>query len=180
LRRPPGSMRSSQLLLAPWAVPCPILASCLACSRCTGCRTRNRDRTGLRRMRRSAPRRRRASGTSQPARQRRCHWDCSHCCEPVSNSHQIPRILEVAIREAAAKCGVSVAVIPGDVALQPAQPARAPKSETLWALPSVVVPPRDALERLAALLNSLIGWRLSRPGRAAADGCLECNDGPLA
>jgi pyruvate dehydrogenase (quinone) len=46
--------------------------------------------------------------------------ECSHCCELVSSPAQIPRSLEVAIREAAGRRGVSVIVIPGDVALQAA------------------------------------------------------------
>jgi pyruvate dehydrogenase (quinone) len=52
---------------------------------------------------------------------------CSHYCELVSTPAQMPRVLEIAIREALGKRGVSVVVIPGDVALQeargPAKPA---------------------------------------------------------
>src|SRR5271165_7348032 len=43
--------------------------------------------------------------------------ECSHYCELVSGANQMPRVLEVAIREAVSKRGVSVVVIPGDVAL---------------------------------------------------------------
>src|SRR5246500_1329451 len=46
--------------------------------------------------------------------------ECSHYCEFVSGGNQMPRTLEIAIREAVGKRGVSVIVIPGDVALQPA------------------------------------------------------------
>src|SRR5271165_2821865 len=53
--------------------------------------------------------------------------ECSHYCELVSGANQMPRVLEVAIREAVGKRGVSVVVIPGDVALRPAVPAPAPK-----------------------------------------------------
>src|SRR5689334_24835653 len=42
--------------------------------------------------------------------------ECSHYCELVSGANQMPRALEVAIREAVGKRGVSVVVIPGDVA----------------------------------------------------------------
>jgi pyruvate dehydrogenase (quinone) len=49
--------------------------------------------------------------------------ECSHYCELISGSDQMPRILEVAIREAVSKRGVSVVVIPGDVALLPASDA---------------------------------------------------------
>src|ERR1700721_2604823 len=49
--------------------------------------------------------------------------ECSHYCELVSTTHQMPRVLEIAIREAIGKRGVSVVVIPGDIALQPASAA---------------------------------------------------------
>jgi pyruvate dehydrogenase (quinone) len=45
--------------------------------------------------------------------------ECSHFCELVSGANQMPRALEVAIREAVGRRGVSVLVLPGDVALQP-------------------------------------------------------------
>src|SRR5213080_2486463 len=46
--------------------------------------------------------------------------ECSHYCELISSANQMPRVLEIAIREAVGKCGVSVIVIPGDVALRSA------------------------------------------------------------
>src|SRR5437899_4014429 len=54
--------------------------------------------------------------------------ECSHYCEFISVANQMPRVLEVAIREAVGKRGVSVVVIPGDVALQPASLAPSPKA----------------------------------------------------
>jgi pyruvate dehydrogenase (quinone) len=57
--------------------------------------------------------------------------ECSHYCELVSSANQMPRTLEVAIREAVGNRGVSVVVIPGDVALQPASSAPAPKVDGL-------------------------------------------------
>ena len=53
--------------------------------------------------------------------------ECSHYCELISGASQMPRILEVAIREALDKRGVSVVVIPGDVAPRPAAPATPPE-----------------------------------------------------
>src|SRR5438045_309972 len=44
--------------------------------------------------------------------------ECSHYCDLVSGANQMPRALAVAIREAVGKPGVSVVVIPGDVALK--------------------------------------------------------------
>jgi pyruvate dehydrogenase (quinone) len=78
--------------------------------------------------------------------------ECSHYCEFVSVASQMPRVLEVAIREAVGKRGVSVLVMPGDVALQEA--ANAPvKVDGLLPPPPVATPSRHELDRLAALLN---------------------------
>jgi pyruvate dehydrogenase (quinone) len=79
--------------------------------------------------------------------------ECSHYCELVSGANQMPRALEVAIREAVGKRGVSVVVIPGDVALQNAADAPAPKVEGLLPSAPVVTPTSRELDRLAALLN---------------------------
>ncbi|MBV8590507.1 MAG: hypothetical protein JO212_10695 [Acetobacteraceae bacterium] len=76
--------------------------------------------------------------------------ECSHYCELVSTANQMPRALEVAIREAIGKRGVSVLVIPGDVALQPALDAPPPKVGGLLPLAPVVIPSRRDLDRLAA------------------------------
>jgi pyruvate dehydrogenase (quinone) len=77
--------------------------------------------------------------------------ECSHYCELVSGPNQMPRTLEVAIREAVGKRGVSVIVIPGDVALQRAAEAPLPKS--LLPPEPLMVPASSDLERLAAMLN---------------------------
>jgi pyruvate dehydrogenase (quinone) len=80
--------------------------------------------------------------------------ECSHYCELISGANQMPRALEVAIREAVGKRGVSVLVMPGDIALQPASDA--PPAKTAGLLPSapVVTPRQQDLERLAALCRS--------------------------
>jgi len=46
--------------------------------------------------------------------------ECSHYCEMVSTPEQMPGVLETAIRVAVGKRGVSVLVLPGDVAMLPA------------------------------------------------------------
>ena len=79
--------------------------------------------------------------------------ECSHYCELVSGANQIPRTLEIAIREAVGKRGVSVMVISGDVALQPAANAPLPRSAGLLPARPVVMPEKSDLDRLAALLN---------------------------
>src|SRR5215472_8685758 len=79
--------------------------------------------------------------------------ECSHYCEFISGANQMPRTLEVAIREAVGKRGVSVVVMPGDVALQPAANAPAATSDGLLPRAPVVTPERKDLDRLAAMLN---------------------------
>jgi pyruvate dehydrogenase (quinone) len=79
--------------------------------------------------------------------------ECSHYCELISGANQMPRILEVAIREAVSKRGVSVVVIPGDVALQPVATGTPPKPAGLLPSAPVVTPAQENLDRLATLLN---------------------------
>jgi pyruvate dehydrogenase (quinone) len=93
------------------------------------------------------------SGYFQETHPQALFQECSHYCELVSGADQMPRALEVAIREAVGKRGVSVIVIPGDVALQPASDAPPPKPEGLLPHRPVVTPSRPDLDRLAALLN---------------------------
>ena len=93
------------------------------------------------------------SGFFQETHPQTLFQECSHYCELVSAASQMPRVLEVAIREAVGRRGVSVVVIPGDVALQPASPAPLPNSEGLLPKRPVVTPSGDDLDRLAALLN---------------------------
>src|SRR5271167_4120204 len=79
--------------------------------------------------------------------------ECSHYCELISGSDQMPRILEVAIREAVSKRGVSVVVIPGDVALLPASDAPTAKAASLLPIAPSVTPAQSEITQLAALLN---------------------------
>lgn len=76
--------------------------------------------------------------------------ECSHYVELVSNPGQMPRIFEKAIRRAIAERGVSVVVIPGDVALETTE-AKPPK----WIAPRkpLVRPDDQDLHALAELLN---------------------------
>ncbi len=76
---------------------------------------------------------------------------CSHYCELVSHPEQMPRVLDIAIQAAVSLRGVSVVVIPGDVALQNAtretpRPYFPPPRPT-------VRPSDDEIETLARLLN---------------------------
>ena len=93
------------------------------------------------------------SGYFQETHPQSLFQECSHYCEFISVANQMPRVLATAIREAVGKRGVSVVVIPGDVALQPASNAPPPKAEGLLPRPPIVTPSRADLDRLAALLN---------------------------
>src|SRR5260370_16774839 len=77
--------------------------------------------------------------------------ECSHYVELVSNPDQMPRIFEKAIRRAIAERGVSVVVIPGDIALQTTD-AKPPK----WTAPRrpQVRPDDQDLGAPAELLNA--------------------------
>jgi pyruvate dehydrogenase (quinone) len=80
--------------------------------------------------------------------------ECSHYCELVSNPRQMPRILEIAIREAVAKRGVSVVVIPGDTALKEAEPAPLLTADALLPYPPVIVPSHSPLSpRCSTMLH---------------------------
>jgi pyruvate dehydrogenase (quinone) len=93
------------------------------------------------------------SGFFQETHPQSLFQECSHYCELVSDPHQMPRTLETAIREAVGKRGVSVLVIPGDVALRPAADTAPVKPDGLLLPAPVVMPARQDVDRLAALLN---------------------------
>lgn len=77
--------------------------------------------------------------------------ECSHYCELISNPEQLPQVLAIAMRKAILNRGVSVIVLPGDVALKPA-PEDAKVSWYPPVLPKVTPQPTE-LEKLAELLN---------------------------
>jgi pyruvate dehydrogenase (quinone) len=77
--------------------------------------------------------------------------ECSHYCELVSNPHQMPRALQIAMQHAVSKRGVGVIVLSGDVAAMEV-PSESFAHGLVTAQP--VVRPADAdLARLADLLN---------------------------
>ncbi|CAM3612106.1 ubiquinone-dependent pyruvate dehydrogenase [Rahnella bruchi] len=77
--------------------------------------------------------------------------ECSHYCEMISNPEQLPQVLAIAMRKAILNRGVSVIVLPGDVALKPA-PEDAKVSWYPPVLPKVTPQPTE-LHKLAELLN---------------------------
>ena len=77
--------------------------------------------------------------------------ECSHYCELISNSRQAPRVIQSAMQHAVSKRGVSVIVLPGDVAALE-EPANGFAQGAVGACPQVR-PCDEDLARLSDLLN---------------------------
>ncbi|WP_246036713.1 ubiquinone-dependent pyruvate dehydrogenase [Cellulomonas telluris] len=91
------------------------------------------------------------SGYFQETHPQELFRECSVYRELVSDPAQMPRMLEIAMRSAIEQRGVSVLVLPGDVALQRAA------SERVVVVPQArprVVPAADELAAAADLLNA--------------------------
>ena len=91
------------------------------------------------------------SGYFQETHPQELFRECSHYCELVSNPEQLPQVLGIAMRKAILNRGVSVIVLPGDVALKPAP-------ETALAnwyppQPPQIQPGEAELTQLASVLN---------------------------
>src|SRR5271156_1315873 len=93
------------------------------------------------------------SGYFQETHPENLFKECSHYCELVSSARQMPRVLEIGIREAVGKRGVAVIVIPSDVALQPAVPGAISALPALVPPQPIVTPKPADLQNLADLLN---------------------------
>jgi pyruvate dehydrogenase (quinone) len=93
------------------------------------------------------------SGYFQETHPENLFKECSHYCELISSPAQMPRALEIGIRAAVGQRGVSVIVIPGDVALQEAIEAPPPKVANLLPPRAVVSPAVEDVQKLAKLLN---------------------------
>jgi pyruvate dehydrogenase (quinone) len=91
------------------------------------------------------------SGYFQETDPRQLFAGCSRYVSPVATVSQVSRALDIAIREAVAKRGVSVLVISGDVALQDAEQPAAER----WIAPAApqVQPNETDLRALATLLD---------------------------
>ncbi|MCI2423516.1 pyruvate dehydrogenase [Saccharopolyspora sp. K220] len=77
--------------------------------------------------------------------------ECSHFCELLSQPEQMPRLLRTAIQTAAGRRGVSVLVLPGDVAHRTA--AHPVGSGIVECEPPTVVPSHEQVMALADKLN---------------------------
>ncbi|KQS06107.1 pyruvate dehydrogenase [Curtobacterium sp. Leaf183] len=90
------------------------------------------------------------SGYFQETHPQELFRECSVYVEYVADPTQMPRLLEIAMREAIEKRGVAVLVIPGDVLLAEAKDTRTTRIER--ATPRVL-PSEAELQRTADLLN---------------------------
>ena len=115
------------------------------------------------------------SGYFQETHPEQLFEECSHYCELICAADQMPRKLEIAIREAMGNRGVSVVVLPGDVALQPAFDAPLTNTSSLLSPQPVAVPARAALDQLAALLNGA-----GRVTMLCGSGCQGAHDELMA
>jgi pyruvate dehydrogenase (quinone) len=93
------------------------------------------------------------SGYFQETHPQNLFQECSHYCELVSSASQIHRTVATAIRTAVGQRGVSVLVIPGDVALSEASGPVAGGPGLLPVAPNVT-PPDAQLDQLATLLGA--------------------------
>jgi pyruvate dehydrogenase (quinone) len=78
--------------------------------------------------------------------------ECSDYCEMVGVPEQMPRVLDIAIRTAINLSGVSVIVIPGDVALHKAP--ECPKPAPIRTARPLIRPNDDELRDAAEILNA--------------------------
>src|SRR6204780_808749 len=92
------------------------------------------------------------SGYFQETHPEHLFKDCSYYCELVSQPEQMPRVLGIAMRTAIAKQGVSVVIIPGDIALRHCDSQ--PLSLGLDQSASATLPSLETLEKAAEVLNA--------------------------
>ncbi|ANS74226.1 pyruvate dehydrogenase [Paenibacillus yonginensis] len=78
--------------------------------------------------------------------------ECSHYCEVITTPRQVPRTVTMAIQQAIANQGVSVIVLPGDVAALAAEKNPVPE-HVMYPSKPVVHPSEEEIGKLASYLN---------------------------
>lgn len=96
--------------------------------------------------------------------------ECSHYCELVSQPSQAPRVVEIAIQTAIARQGVSVIVVPGDVALREAVNQEL-RIRSYAHARSAARPDEATLDEIAGILNDA-----KSPTILAGAGCQFAHD----
>lgn len=92
--------------------------------------------------------------------------ECSHFCEVVTKPEQMPRMVTMALQHSISRKGVSVLVLPGDVALL-ADNESVPE-QVIHITQPVVRPSDEELKRLSEYLNS--GKRITLLCGAGCEG----------
>ncbi|MGV9478010.1 ubiquinone-dependent pyruvate dehydrogenase [Gordonia aichiensis] len=92
------------------------------------------------------------SGYFQETHPEQLFVECSDYCELVSTAEQLPRLLDIAIRTAVERRGVSVLVIPGEIFLAKAHERRA--GGAIKAIEKMVRPTDAQLRKTADVLNA--------------------------
>lgn len=113
------------------------------------------------------------SGYFQETHPQELFKECSHYCELVSSPEQMPQVLEIAMRTALLEGGVSVVVLPGDIALRPARDGVMPNWSDI--APPAVVASMAEVDRLAELLD-----RAERITLLCGAGCAGAHDEVVA
>ncbi|MEU1804122.1 pyruvate dehydrogenase [Streptomyces sp. NPDC019937] len=98
------------------------------------------------------PSRQIGTGFFQETHPERLFTECSDYCEMIGTPQQMPRVLRIAMQRALGHGGVSVLVLPGDVAHAPAPDE--PVATDLVTTRGRVVPPREQVEALARRLDA--------------------------
>mgnify|MGYP001220310400 CR=1 FL=1 len=91
------------------------------------------------------------TGYFQETHPDRLFQECSHYCELISQPKQMPRTLQIAMQQAQSRGGVSVVVIPGDIAAQPMPEGNL--SHPLILESPAIRPHEAAVAQLADMLN---------------------------
>lgn len=115
------------------------------------------------------------SGYFQETHPQQLFQECSHYCEMVTNPEQLAQVLGRAIRKAVLNKGVSVVVLPGDVAVLPAPEEATAASIAYTPAAPLMMPAPDAVQQLAAALNSSEKITLM-----CGSGCAEAHDEVVA
>lgn len=92
------------------------------------------------------------SGYFQETHPEHLFAECSVFCETVSTPEQMPRLLDIAMRTAVERRGVSVLVLPGELLLAKAKKTGR-RGAPIRAVPTVVRPADEEIARAAAALN---------------------------
>lgn len=88
------------------------------------------------------------SGYFQETHPQNLFQECSHYCELASTPEQIPQMLSIAMHKAILHRGVSVIVLPGDVALKPMPEGMS--SHWYTTVPPVITPPQRRAGEIGA------------------------------